>query len=158
MSARISPAEPKEAPLLAALAGELLQEIMGVIREPVFRVDLEAMEARAAEWLEAGRSWVWLAREPAHDGVIGFVAAYEGHALYAEGPFGVISELFVRPAYRSQRVGEALVRAVRTFGVQRGWTRIEVMTPPLPQFDRTVEFYGKQGFVVTGGRKMKVAL
>ena len=101
---------------------------------------------------------MWLARKPEEDGVVGFVAAYEGHALYAEGPFGVISELFVRPAYRSQGVGRRLVHAVRTFAAQRGWTRIEMTTPPLPHFERTLAFYATEGFVVSGGRKMKVRL
>lgn len=158
MLTRIRPAEPRDATPLAALAGELLREIMGAIGTPVFHVNPATMEAQAAEWLAAGKMWVWLAAEPAAGGMIGFVAAYEGHALYAAGAFGVISELFVRPAYRSQGVGAMLVRAVREFGRERGWARIEVTTPPLPQFDRTVAFYGKQGFNVTGGRKMKVAL
>jgi hypothetical protein len=33
-----------------------------------------------------------------------------------------------------------------------------VTTPPLPQFDRTLAFYAKQGFAITGGRKLKAVL
>jgi hypothetical protein len=55
-------------------------------------------------------------------------------------------------------VGFRLVSGAKKFGVSRGWKRLEVTTPPLPQFDRTLEFYDREGFVITGGRKLKVAL
>jgi hypothetical protein len=32
---------------------------------------------------------------------------------------------------------------------------MEMCTPPLPEFDRTLEYYRRSGFEVTGGRKMK---
>lgn len=156
MAIHIYPAGPRDAALLAVLAGELLHEIMRAVGESVFQVNPTALQARSAEWLATGKTWMWLARDA--EDVVGFVAAYEGHALYVQGTFGIVSELFVRPASRSQGIGAMLVRAVREFGQQRGWTRLEVTTPPLPHFDRTVAFYGKQGFAVTGGRKMKVGL
>jgi hypothetical protein len=40
----------------------------------------------------------------------------------------------------------------------KGWTRLEVTTPPLPQFDRTMAFYERQGFSISGGLKMKLSL
>lgn len=44
----------------------------------------------------------------------------------------------------------------KDFGISRGWTRLEVTTPPLPQFDKTLAFYERQGFANTGGRKLKL--
>lgn len=44
------------------------------------------------------------------------------------------------------------------FGISRGWTRLEVTTPPLPQFDKTLAFYERQGFAISGGRKLKLTL
>lgn len=89
---------------------------------------------------------------------VGFVALFEGHALYAEGAFGTIPELFVRPEFRSQNVGLRLVSQAKVFGISRGWKRLEVTTPPLPQFDKTLLFYEREGFAITGGRKLKVLL
>lgn len=89
---------------------------------------------------------------------LGFVALYESHALYAEGPFGTIPELYVRPEYRSENVGFSLVSQAKSFGTSRGWKRLEVTTPPLPQFDKTLAFYEREGFAITGGRKLKVVL
>jgi len=43
-------------------------------------------------------------------------------------------------------------------GATLGWKRLEVTTPPLPQFDNTLAFYEREGFAITGGRKLKLAL
>ena len=44
------------------------------------------------------------------------------------------------------------------FGRARGWRRLEVTTPPLPQFDRTLRFYEANGFEPSGGKKLKAAI
>ncbi|MBP8155162.1 MAG: GNAT family N-acetyltransferase, partial [Nitrospira sp.] len=90
--------------------------------------------------------------------VAGFLALSESRALYAEGTFGSIPELYVRPAFRSCNVGTGLVAEAKNLSRARGWTRLEVTTPPLPQFDRTLAFYERQGFSISGGRKMKLSL
>jgi GNAT superfamily N-acetyltransferase len=89
---------------------------------------------------------------------VGFIAFYESYALSAEGAFGTIPELYVRPEFRSKGLGLRLVSQAKAFGPSRGWGRLEVTTPPLPQFDRTLAFYEREGFSITGGRKLKVAL
>ena len=88
----------------------------------------------------------------------GFIAVYESQALYAEGRFGILPELYVRPQYRSQGVGRRLVAGVKDYAAEEGWTRIEVTTPSLPQFERTLAFYEREGFAVSGGRKLRVLL
>jgi GNAT superfamily N-acetyltransferase len=152
----IHQAQPDDAPIITEMVGELLGEIMAAIGEPVFGFDPVATERRAKTWMADGSSLVWLARDSESRQIVGFMAFYEGHALYAEGAFGIISELFVRPAHRSQGIGAALVNEAKRLAKTRRWTRIEVTTPPLPQFDRTYDFYTRHGFTVSGGRKMKV--
>jgi hypothetical protein len=46
----------------------------------------------------------------------------------------------------------------RRLGQSRGWRRLEVTTPSLPQFDRTMAFYQREGFTISGGRKLKLEL
>ncbi len=46
----------------------------------------------------------------------GFIALYESHALYAEGAFGTIPEFYVRPAYRTSKLGFHLVSQAKSFG------------------------------------------
>ena len=52
--------------------------------------------------------------------------------------------------------GDALVEAAKRHARKKGWTRLELCTPPVPEFEPVVTFYGRRGFSVTGGRKMKV--
>lgn len=158
MRIHIEQAGPADASIITDMVGQLLHEIMAALAEPVFGFDPMATQARAREWIMDGRSMVWLARHDSPDAVLGFVAIYESYALYAEGAFGTISELYVRPSFRSRGVGGALVEAVRQVAKSRGWTRLEVTTPPLPQFDRSLAFYARLGFTQSGGRKLKATL
>lgn len=156
MSIRITQAQPSDAPLVAELIGELLQEIMTAIGATVFGFSHVETEARARRWLTDGTYTVLVAY---HDeAAAGFLALSESHALYAAGAFGTIPELYVRPAFRSRKVGGTLVAEAKHLAGERGWSRLEVTTPPLPQFDRTMAFYERQGFSISGGRKMKLSL
>jgi len=156
MSILITQAQPSDAPLVTDLLGELLQEIMTAIGEPAFGFSRVETEARARRWLADGTYTVLLAY---HDEqVAGFLALSECRALYAEGTFGTIPELYVRPAFRSRKAGTMLIAEAKQIARSKGWTRLEVTTPPLPQFDRTLAFYERQGFSISGGRKMKLSL
>lgn len=157
MTTTLHRATPADAAALAPLIGELLQEIMDAIGSPAFHFDLAETCGRLEDFLRREAYFVFFAR--AEDGAIaGLIALSETHALYAEGAFGIIPELYVRPAWRSRQVGQALLAAARDFGRERGWTRLEVTTPPLPEFDRTLAFYEREGFAISGGRKLKIEL
>ena len=153
----IKQATTDDAQHIAAMVGELLTEIMSDIGVQAFNFDLAETVARLREFLARGKYFVFVARD-SHGKVVGFVALYESYALYAEGSFGTIPELYVRPDYRSKGVGCRLLSEARLFGKARGWKRLEVTTPPLPQFEKTLAFYEREGFAITGGRKLKVLL
>ena len=89
------------------------------------------------------------------DRIIGFGSICESHSLYAEGAFGIIQEFYVEPEYRSKNVGKELLQAIIEFSKAKEWKRLELCTPPIPEFNRTVEFYQSNGFEITGGYKMK---
>ncbi|HTL63335.1 MAG TPA: GNAT family N-acetyltransferase [Nitrospira sp.] len=154
MHLRILRAEPAHAPAIADMVGELLREIMTVIGSNVFSFDSGETENRLRTWLGNGTYTVFVAHGDRNE-VMGFLALYESHALYAQGAFGTIPELYVRPAFRSQGVGAGLLAEARQFAASKGWTRLEVTTPPLPQFQRTLTFYERHNFSISGGRKMK---
>ncbi len=156
MPIHIATAQSVNAPIIAKLVGDLLQEIMTTINTPAFGFSLGETEARARTWLEDGSYTVLLARDG--ERVAGFIALSECRALYAEGRFGIIPELYVCPDRRSQGVGRLLVMEATRVARSNGWARLEVTTPPLPQFDRTLAFYERQGFSRSGGRKMKLSL
>ena len=145
-----------DAPTIAAMVGELLTEIMDAVGERVFHFDLAQTTSRLIDLIEQEKYFVFVARQD--KSAVGFIALYEGYALYAEGAFGVIPELYVRPPYRSHNVGKGLISHAKRFGASRGWSRLEVTTPPLPKFDRTFAFYERERFSITGGRKLKINL
>jgi len=62
------------------------------------------------------------------------------------------------PEYRSKEVGKGLIQEIIKFAKTNKWKRLELCTPPTPEFDRTVEFYKSNGFEITGGYKMKHAI
>ncbi len=142
---------------VAVMVGELLTEIMNAIGTQAFNFDLAATTSRLKDFLNRDKYDVFVARAR-HGDAVGFITLYESYALYAEGAFGTIAELYVRPDFRAEGLGLRLVSQARSFGASRGWTRLEVTTPPLPQFDRTLAFYEREGFAVSGGRKLKVSL
>jgi len=142
---------------VAVMVGELLAEIMNAIGVQAFNFDLAETISRLTDFLDHEKYFVFVARSESGNPV-GFIALFESYALYAEGAFGTIPELYVRPEYRTNQLGLRLVSQAKSFGASRGWTRLEVTTPPLPQFDRTLAFYEREGFVISGGPKLKVAL
>jgi GNAT superfamily N-acetyltransferase len=158
MAIRINLAQPSDADLIATMVGELLHEIMATVKDKAFGFHQGETATRAGAWMKNGAYTVLLACEATVAEPVGFLALYESYALYTEGTFGTIPEFYVRPAHRSKGVGSALLLEAKRAGQARGWRRLEVTTPPLPQFDRTLAFYQRHGFGVSGGRKLKVAL
>jgi GNAT superfamily N-acetyltransferase len=153
----IQRAAANDAPEVAVMVGELLAEVTANIGIQAFNFDAGQTTDRLTDFLNREKYFAFVARG-VNDKAAGFVALYESYALYAEGVFGTIPELYVRPEFRSNELGLRLVSQAKAFGSSRGWKRLEVTTPPLPQFDRTLAFYEREGFFITGGRKLKVSL
>ena len=85
------------------------------------------------------------------DEVVGIVTLSESISLYAGGHIGVINELYVVPEYRSEGVGKILLDAAKNLGEERGWVRLEVTTPG-DEYERTLRFYEREGFISIGPR------
>ena len=129
----IETATPDDSHEIAVMVGELLAEIMSAIGVQAFNFDLAETTSRLQDFLNREKYFVFVARGESGNPA-GFIALYESHALYAEGAFGTIPELYVRTQYRTNGLGLRLVSQAKSFGTSRGWTRLEVTTPPLPQF------------------------
>lgn len=147
----------EDAESVAWMVEELLTEIMQAGDTGEFFVDPDDLFRRLKALIADGTYIVFIAQDDLRNS-LGFIATYECHTLYAGGKFGTISEFYVRPAFRSRNVGSHLLSIAQAFGKSRNWRRMEVMTPPLPQFARTCKFYMNEGFTITGGRKLKMLL
>lgn len=140
----------------ARLAVCLTNEIMDRTGGKFFDVDLPLATRLCRSFIEQGHYTVVAAEEAGE--IIGFGTLCESRSLYAEGVFGIVQEFYVMPEYRSRRVGAGLMDRIVEYARSRGWKRLELCTPPVPEFDRTVKFYESNGFEITGGYKMKRSL
>lgn len=156
MTVHIAQAEIHDAETIATMVGELLHDIMATVNDKVFGFDHADTVERARTWMKEGLYIVLLAKLDSQP--VGFLALYESYALYTEGVYGTIPEFYVRSPHRSGGIGSALLAEAKQISHQRRWKRLEVTTPPLPQFERSLIFYQRNGFTISGGRKLKLTL
>ncbi len=58
----------------------------------------------------------------------------------------------------TKSVPDDLLDKAIDFSQQQGWKQLEVTTPPLPEFARTLQFYRENSFQITGGRKLRLKI
>jgi len=135
-----------DAELVAELVLELLNELSG----------LEPSGYRASELAELASSLLRTEDLSAvlaeHDGAPVGVLVLNGCASLYAGRFGEITEMYVKPAFRSSDIGEALLKEAVEIARERSWSRLEVGTPEQPAWARTLAFYKRHGFIETGVR------
>jgi GNAT superfamily N-acetyltransferase len=153
---KVTPIQQDDYYDISVMVRDLLNEIMEKINAKAFDFQRDKTESRAKELVSINKYWIFVAKDADTEKNLGFVSLYESYALYAEGAYGTIPELYVRPGCRSKSVGRQLLEKVIEFSREKGWHRIEVTTPPLPEFERTLQFYQANGFEITGGRKLKI--
>jgi GNAT superfamily N-acetyltransferase len=146
----------KDSDLIGSLVVELTTEISVVTKARHFDINLNGTIQRCHELIRDGH----------YSAIIGMndnkpmavVTMTETYALYAGGKIGVIQEFYVTPEFRASGVGSMLIEQVQVYGKNHNWSCIELCTPPLPEFERTLNFYQKNGLIPVGGRKMRQAL
>ncbi|CAG7635800.1 GNAT family N-acetyltransferase [Paenibacillus allorhizosphaerae] len=155
---RIERAAVPDSVNITRLFEALIAEITERTGAPTPLFSLSGTAEKCKSYLETGIYTVWMATDRLSGRAVGFLSLCESHALYADGAFGIIQEFYVEPEYRSRGVGARLLAAAQAYGKTCGWKRLEVVTPPLPFFQRTVLFYERNGFEKTGGAKLKAVL
>lgn len=153
MTIEVRQATVHDAGIVGTMAVALTEEISAELGAAHFDLDTQATIGLCRELLQEGRYAAFIAF--AGPEAVGFVGLSEGRALYANGMLITMQEFFVAPAWRSQAVGAALIGAAMRHARASGCKRVEVCTPPLPQFARSLAFYERHGFEVTGGRKLR---
>jgi len=88
---------------------------------------------------------------------VAFFTLGESFSIFAHGRYGIINELWVNKECRSKGIGKFIIQEIMKIGMERQWKRIDVSAPPSEQWDRTFNFYIKNGFTLTG-RKLKICL
>jgi GNAT superfamily N-acetyltransferase len=146
-------AQVDEVDTVLALIEELLAEL-GEEGQEFAGVDPERLHTDIGRNLASGRFVALLARDDS-GAAIGVLTLSESFALYAGGEYGVIDEMYVRPAFRSCGVGRQLVDAAVAIARHKRWYRLDVTGPehPGPEGGRgqqAVRFYENLGFEFTG--------
>lgn len=150
----ITPASPNEYPDICCMINELLEEIIEKWGEGANEFDESAALHSLEEGIANNKLWIFVAKDGQK--LVGMISLVESFALYAGGTYGTITELYIREPHRSQKIGKLLIDQVVEFAKQKKWQRLEVTTPPLPAFDRSLNFYRKYDFEISGGCKLKL--
>ena len=104
----------------------------------------------AGEWKQMGDRFNAFIALDDSDNPAGIITLVENFAVYANGSYGIINEMYVRPDLRSTGLGKRLIETVKEYAKIRGWVRIDVTAPPGEKWRRTVGFYEREGFTFTG--------
>lgn len=156
MEIKFREATVQDSEIIGSLVVELTTEICELTHAKHFDIDLNDTIQRCNELISDGYYAVILGVYEGNP--IAVVTITETYALYAGGKIGLIQEFYVSPEFRGSGVGSMLVKQVQGYGKKHNWSCIELCTPPLPEFERTLNFYQKNGLNPVGGRKMRQAL
>jgi len=146
----------KDAEIIASFVVALTKEICQLTSKQHFDIDLNDTIQRCQELIRDGHYSSIIGE--CENTPIAVVTFTETYALYAGGKIGLIQEFYISPKYRASGVGSLLIEQLRKYAKQQHWSCIELCTPPLPEFERTLRFYQKNGLVPVGGRKMRQVL
>ena len=94
--------------------------------------------------------WAFIAKF--EDEIVATINLNQCAAIYSGGPFGEITEFYIKPDYRSRGIGAALIKAAKNFATEKGWPVLEVGAPPIDSSPRTINFYLENGFSQIGPR------
>ena len=146
----------QDSEIIGSLVVELTTEICELTKAQHFDIDLKSTIQRCHELIRDGHYSAIIGMY--ENKPISVVTMTETYALYAGGKIGVIQEFYVYPEFRASGVGSMLIEQVQDYGKKHNWSCIELCTPPLPEFERALNFYQKNGLIPVGGRKMRQAL
>ncbi len=154
---RITPASAADTPIILSLIRELA-EFERLLNE------VTATEEQLRETLFGQRPSAEVVIARVEQEVAGFALFFHNYSTFLAKPGVYLEDLFVRPKFRGQGIGEALLRHLARLAVDRGCGRLEWSV--LDWNQRAIDFYKALGaqplndwtmFRVTGGALAKLA-
>jgi len=103
-----------------------------------------------ASWREGEDGYRVLLARDADGAAIGLLTLTASFAIYANGSYGMIDEMWVAPEWRGRGLGRDLLNAAKALGHELGWSRIDVTAPESERWARTRAFYEREGFSFAG--------
>ena len=142
----IRTATEADAPEVVRMVIKLLSELRG----EAWAGDEQSLVEKTREFIRNGDCIAFLIE--ADNKNIGVLTISVTVAIRTEGEHGIIQELYIEPEYRSGGIGQQLLNRAIALAKEKGWPRLEVGAPQLPEWERTLRFYEKNGFVQIGPR------
>ena len=135
----------------APAACEMVQRLLLELGEEGEESGTLSVDRISSAWRQWGDRFLALAaRDDVTGDVVGIATVEEAFAIYANGVYGIINEMYVVPGYRSSGIGGMLIQAVEAHGRRQGWSRVDVTAPESDRWHRTRRFYERQGFAFAG--------
>jgi GNAT superfamily N-acetyltransferase len=133
---RIAPARPEDAGLIIALVRELaeFERLLHEVR--ITADDLREHLFGPRPYAEAAVVWVG-------EDAAGFALWFHNYSTFMGRPGLYLEDLYIRPVFRGQGCGEALLQHLAALAVERGCARLEWSV--LDWNQRAIGFYQKLG-------------
>ncbi len=144
----IRTATPADYDAVGALTWDLLYELSP---EWTAEHSKESFVETSNSLLSEGNNF-WALVAESNDEIIATLNINQCAAIYAGGVFGEITELYIKPEFRSQGIGVRLIESAKEFSSDKGWSILEVGAPSPEEWQRTIDFYIKNGFSMIGPR------
>ena len=149
---------------IVMVGSEAASEVLELVAALLHELGEEGDETGALDVAELTAAWrndrahhcAFLAYDD-DPNLVGVATVSTAFALYAQGRYGIINEMYVSPDHRSLGVGTRLVEAIKDHGREQGWRRIHVTAPEAARWERTRRFYEDKGFEFAGP-KLKILL
>jgi GNAT superfamily N-acetyltransferase len=133
---RIAPARPEDLEIVVALVRELaeFERLLHEVR--ITAADLQDHLFGPHPYAEAALVW-------AGEQAAGFALWFHNYSTFMGRPGLYLEDLYVRPVFRGQGYGEALLQHLAALAVERGCARLEWSV--LDWNQRAIGFYRKLG-------------
>jgi GNAT superfamily N-acetyltransferase len=140
-------AEKKDTGEIISLISELYLEL-GEEAESIKFLDRKVIHSI----LDSGSTEIYFLKQNSE--TAGIFTLTETQSIYAGGKCGILDELYIKPEYRNNFLGEKCILYIKEIAKTRNWNRIELTGPTDIDLNRVYKFYDRMGFVFTG-RKLK---
>lgn len=137
--------------LIISLLKELYLEL-GEEAESIYFLNRELI----TKILSSGMTEIYLVKMDRQK-IAGIFVLTECQSIYAGGKYGLIDEMYIKPEFRSIKIGSYLIEKANIIGREKNWKRIDVTSPTEDKGKKVRAFYEKCGFVFTGS-KLKLKL
>jgi GNAT superfamily N-acetyltransferase len=138
VSLRIDPATPEDTPIILALIRELA-EFERLLDQ------VKATEAQLRTTLFGARPYAEAIMARVGQEVAGFALFFHTFSTFLAQPGLYLEDLYVRPQFRGNGCGSALLRHLARIAVERNCGRVEWAV--LDWNERAIDFYERQGAV-----------